>query len=144
MAIKGYKSTQHMFEHLRQWCKEYTDDYSPIEKVDLIGKNHPFYGQHHTEETKSKMRSKKIGLKKMPLSEEHKEKLRKKRPYAGKNISEGKSFEWIVSEKETGKMYVIKNLNAFCRDNGLAPGNLYKTLTGEIKFHKGYSIKHHG
>jgi hypothetical protein len=35
-----------------------------------------------------------------------------------------------------------KNLNKFCRENGLSPGNLYKTITGECHHHKGYSIRY--
>lgn len=108
----------------------------------MKGEDHPMYGKKHSEETKKKMRSSKIGLKKGPLSEEHKDKLRKPRPHAKKNISNGLSMNWIVTEIKTGKEFRIKNLQQFCRDNNLAAGNLYKTVTGECKQHKGYSIRH--
>jgi len=108
----------------------------------MKGKNHPFFGKKHTEAAKKLMSLKKAGIKRKPLSEEHKNKLRKKRPHVGVNISNGKAFDWIIISKETGKEFPIKNLNQFCRDNGLSPGNLYKTLTGEIHYHKGYAIKH--
>lgn len=108
----------------------------------MKGKDHPFYGKKHSEESKKKMSIKKAGIKRKPLTEEHKNKLRKKRPHVGINISNGKAFDWIVKNMKTGEEFRVKNLNKFCRENGLAPGNLYKTITGECHHHKGYSIKH--
>lgn len=108
----------------------------------MKGKDHPMYGKKHSEMSKAKMRAKKLGIKTKPLSEEHKNKLRKKRPYAGKNIGQGLAQEWVVTIVATGEEFKIKNLNAFCRENGLAPGNLYKTVTKECRQHKGYAIRH--
>lgn len=48
-----------------------------------IGKNNPLFGKHRTEETKNKISKSKLGI---PISEEHKDKLRGKRPHlSGKN-----------------------------------------------------------
>lgn len=108
----------------------------------MKGKDHPMFGKKHTDEAKGKMRDRKLGIKTKPLTEEHKNKLRKKRPHVGKNIAAGKSQEWIVTVVVTEEEFHIKNLNAFCREKGLAPGNLYKTVTGICRHHKGYSIRH--
>lgn len=108
----------------------------------MKGKDHPMYGKKHSAEAKAKMRARKLGIKTGPPSEEHKNKLRKKRPHAGKNIANGKAQEWIVTNTRTGEEFLVKNLNAFCRENGLAPGNLYKTVKGTCHHHKGYSIRH--
>ena len=108
----------------------------------LKGENHPFYGRKHSDKAKKLMSLKKKGIKRVPLSEEHKEKLRKKRPHAGKNIANGKSFNWIITKVDTGYEFKIKNLNEFCRKNNLAPGNMYKTLKGKTRQHKGFSLKH--
>jgi hypothetical protein len=107
----------------------------------LKGKNHPMYGKKHTEEAKRKMSISKAGIKRKPLTEEHKNKLRKLRPHAGINISNGKAMKWIVIFPDNHEEDII-NLNKFCRDNNLATGNLYKTVTGEIKRHKGFAIRH--
>lgn len=108
----------------------------------MKGEDHPMYGKKHRLESKLKMSLARKGRTFRPLSEEHKYKLRKKRPNAGKNIAEANALNWIVTNKTTGEEIKIRNLNAFCRERGLAPGNLYKTVTGEIKQHKGYSIRH--
>lgn len=52
-------------------------------KVSMKGEGNPFYGKHHTEETKEKIRSKKIGK---HLTEEHKKKISKNntRPFLGR------------------------------------------------------------
>ena len=43
-----------------------------------IGKNHPFYGKHHSEKTKQEMRDKKLGKKRKSFSEKTKQKMREK------------------------------------------------------------------
>lgn len=129
-------------DDLQEWSRNYKPDKEEIEKE--VGYSIPgtFIGCKHSDYSKSLMSAKKKGIKRVPLSEKHKDKLRVKRPHAGKNIAAGKSFDWMVTNVKTGEVFQIKNLNAFCRSNGLAPGNLYKTLTGVCKQHKGYAIRH--
>ena len=42
-----------------------------------LGKNHPFYNKHHSEEVKNKIRNALKGKKRIPFSKEHREKLSK-------------------------------------------------------------------
>ncbi len=139
------------FYDIRDWMKANPLSKKELKKLSDIeipaypqmrGENHPMYGRKHTESAKRIMSLKKKGITGVPLSEEHKEKLRAKRPYAGVNIANGKAFDWVITQVATGKKFRIKNLNAFCRENDLSPGNLYKTLKGTIKQHKGYALKH--
>ena len=46
---------------------------------------------------------------------------------------------YIVENVRTGERQTMHNLNAFCRQLGLSPGNLFNTQT-RIKQHKGYKI----
>ena len=46
---------------------------------------------------------------------------------------------YIVENVRTGERQTMHNLNAFCRQLGLSPGNLLNTQT-RIKQHKGYKI----
>ena len=39
-----------------------------------------------------------------------------------------------------GAPVVFHNLNAFCREHGLSPGNLHNVYTGKAKSHKGYTL----
>jgi hypothetical protein len=97
-------------------------------------------GYRHTEECKKIMSNLRKGRTFKPLSEQHKNKLRKTRPHASKNIAEGLSKLWYITFPD-GHLEQISNLNEFCRKYGLAAGNLYKTVTGETKQHKGFSAK---
>lgn len=56
-------------------------------KISNRGENNPFYGRHHSEESKEKMRRNKVGKK---LTEEHKRKISEHntRPFLGKHHSE--------------------------------------------------------
>ena len=47
---------------------------------------------------------------------------------------------YIVENVRTGERQTVFNLNAFCRQLGLSPGNLRNTLTGYQLQHKGYRI----
>ena len=56
------------------------------------------------------------------------------------NMQHSLAKNWIVENVNTGEKQTICNLNAFCRDTGLDTSNLWKTLTGESKQHKGYKL----
>ena len=73
-------------------------------------------------------------------TEEYKNKLRKpKQKGHGQKIAKSISFYWWITFPN-GEAKKIFNLQQFCRDNNLAAGNLYKTLKGTIKQHKGYVL----
>lgn len=97
-------------------------------------------GLKHSDKAKEKMSISKKYQKRKPLTEEHKNKLRKPRPHASYNISKGLSHKWIITDPN-GIDITIENLNQFCRENNLSAGNLYKTVTGECSQHKGYSAR---
>lgn len=104
-------------------------------------------GYKHTEETRNKM---KMIIKMNPRdmsfmqTKEYKQKLRKpKRNGHGQKIANSIAFYWWVTFPN-GKQEKIFNLQQFCREQNLAPGNLYKTLKGTIKQHKGFSLRNYG
>jgi hypothetical protein len=49
-----------------------------------------------------------------------------------------RTLEWIVYEIATGRSFKIRNLNRFCRETNLDPGNLKKTADSPRKQHKGW------
>ena len=56
------------------------------------------------------------------------------------NIQYSHAKNWIVENVRTGERQTVYNLAAFCRDTELQQSNLYQTLTGERKQHKGYKL----
>ena len=87
-----------------------------------VGKNNPMYGKKHSEETKDRMASKKLG-RKVPDK------------YLNHLIS-----NWLVTYPN-GNRVVIRNLKKFCRENGLSQGNMAKVNVGKCNNHKGYKCK---
>jgi hypothetical protein len=55
-----------------------------------------------------------------------------------KTVAEKLSSEWIVTNPK-GESQKIKNLQKFCRDNGLDQGNMVKVSKGIIKQNKGWT-----
>lgn len=98
-------------------------------------------GLKHTVEARQKMSEWRSGRKRPPLTNEHKEKLRKPRPGQGQKLAAKFAHTWRITFPDQHEE-VVTNLQAFCRTNNLAAGNLYKTLKGTIKQHKGYSLRH--
>lgn len=101
-------------------------------------------GFKHTEETKQKMKD---HIKRYPRdmsfmqTEKYKNKLRKPKAAGhGEKIAKTIALNWIITFPE-GKTEKIKNMTKFCRDNGLAQGNLHKTARGIITHSMGYSAK---
>lgn len=72
--------------------------------ADIFGKNNPMYGQHHSEETKEKLRQANIGR---VLSEEHKKKISES--LKGREVSE-KTKE--AARKRLGSLTGSKHLQA--------------------------------
>jgi hypothetical protein len=54
-----------------------------------------------------------------------------------KTVAEKLSAEWLITEPN-GKSYKIKNLQKFCKENGLDQGNMVKVSKGIIKQNKGW------
>ena len=124
-------------------------------------------GIKHTEETKQKLRDINIGKK---LSEETKQKISEKtrgknNPNFGKPMSleqKNKISNTLTGKKQsketkqkrintqsllwevitpTNKVYVIKNLKEFCRNNNLDNSCMIKVAKGYRKQHKGWKCK---
>jgi len=101
-------------------------------------------GWKHTEECKSRMSIHKLNN---PIdysyakTEEHRNKLRKPKKLGhGQKIADTIAHNWKITFPD-GHVEIIKNMQQFCRQMELAPGNLYKTVTGEIRKHKGFSAE---
>lgn len=87
-------------------------------------KNHKAnLGRKWSEEYKMNMKIVCSGLKK---SESHK-----------KKISECKSKDWLVITP-TGQKMKIKNMENYCKDNGLSSSKMYSVASKLRKHHKGY------
>ena len=95
-----------------------------IEKIRkaTTGKNNPFYGKKHSEETKQILRSK-TRLK-----------------YGSKN-PKSQLFEFI---DPNGVIYIVKGLNAFCMEHNLSPGNMCGVAAGTRKKSKGWTCRKMG
>lgn len=108
----------------------------------------------HSEDTKMILSQKHSGI---PKSLEHRRKISmskrgkpsnkkvwstgwKQSEYQKKTVAEKLSATWKVQFPD-GEVKIVKNLNSFCRENGLDPGNLKKTLPGGVaKQHKGFVL----
>lgn len=54
-----------------------------------------------------------------------------------KAVAEKLSSEWLITNPK-GESFKIKNLQKFCRENGLDQGNMIKVSKGRIKQNKGW------
>ena len=118
----------------------------PLEgKLDQFGKNNPFYGMEHTEESKSVMSAKKKGNKNR-LGCNHTEETKAKMSAAHKNkkrTEETKarmSQDWVITYPD-GREEEISNLAAFCREHNLNGGNMCSVASGKYNHHKGWKAK---
>ena len=141
----------------RKWSKEERSKWK-IKK----GKDHPYYGTHHSEEWKQNVSNK---LKGRVFSEEHKRKIGQANkgkiisPETRKKLSEISKKQWsnkdlLESQREKrckykyevtypdGTTIVIHNLRQFIRQNSfLNFAAMQKVTKGKQRHHKGFKIK---
>lgn len=88
-------------------------------------------GKKHTEQTKNKISKTMKGIVPwnvgIPNSPEHKNK-----------ISNKLSREWLITYPD-GMQIKIKNMDKFCKENGLFKSNMYKVAYGKQKHHRGFT-----
>ena len=48
--------------------------------------------------------------------------------------------KFYIIEKQNGEQFEVFGVRQWCRENGINVGNLYKTHTGRLKWHKGYRL----
>lgn len=109
----------------------------------ISGENNPFYGKRHSEETKQKIRNKKLGTK---LSKETIEKIKK--AATGRILSKESlkkrtdklSHKWKITFP-SGIEIEIQNLAAFCRENNLDQRNMSKVAAGIYKSSKKFKCE---
>lgn len=101
-------------------------------------------GWKHTEECKARMSSHKLNN---PIdlsytkTEEYRNKLRKpKKAGHGQKVAAAHAHNWKITFPD-GHIEIVNNMQQFCRQTGLSPGNLYKTVTGKIRKHRGFSAE---
>ena len=56
-------------------------------------------------------------------------------------LSNTLSKEWIV-KGPTGNKFEVRNLNTFCKENGLDVGAMCRVAKGQYKQHKGYVVNY--
>lgn len=103
----------------------------PVEMVEKMkGKNNPFYGKTHSNETKLKISNAKKGGK---ITDKHREKI------SGANSKVSKFFIAISPE---GIKYEGKGVTAFSKEHGLLAHNMLDVARGVRKSHKGWVIRY--
>lgn len=61
-----------------------------------------------------------------------------KQPQSQKDkVSKFFSKKWLISDPKNN-IFIIENLNSFCKEMGLDQGNMVKVSQGKLKQHKGY------
>ena len=121
--------------------------------IQNTGENNPFYGKHHSEETKKKMSEANKGREfskqhKEKLSEQAKNKTGSKNPFYGKHHSEESKLKIGASKKsipviciETGQIY--RSAKEAQRKTGISQGTISKCIKGEYKQAGGFHWKKH-
>lgn len=108
------------------------------------GKNHPFFGRNHSEETR-----KKISISKSGQNHPMFGRVRESNPFFGKhhtNNTKQKLAELhskIIYRiiKPNGQTEIIKNLAKFCRNNNLDHSAMSRVIKNKQKQHKGYRVE---
>ena len=119
--------------------------------IQNTGENNPFYGKHHSEETKKKMSEANKGREfskqhKEKLSEQAKNKIGSKNPFYGKHHSEESKLRMGASKNsipiiciETGQIY--RSAKEAQRKTGISQGTISKCIKGEYKQAGGFHWK---
>ena len=126
--------------------KQHTDQWKKKRSIQTGGVNNPMHGKNHTEETKTKIsvtRKKRIAdgsitlhNKGVPMSEEHKQKLRKPKTEEHKQKLRN---TYLVVETD-GTSHVVDNMQEYCKQNGHSHGPL-TSRAKHGKLYKGMKIE---
>jgi group I intron endonuclease len=98
-----------------------------------LGKNNPFYGKTHSEETKEKIRQARFGKK---LSKEHRDKISKS------NKSYLRKKKVVQCDLEGNKIMTHTSVNEAAKHVGVSQGTMSSHLTGRNKTCKGYVFRY--
>jgi hypothetical protein len=97
-------------------------------------------GRQHSSESRKLMSAQRKGLKKSP---EHKNKISvthmgmKQSPEILAKIADTLSKNYIVIDPD-GNEIAVRNLNQFCKDNGLSQCHMSEVANGKARHHKGW------
>ncbi len=56
------------------------------------------------------------------------------------NMRNAISKNWMITYPD-GRTEMVRNLNQFCKDNGLYYANMWRVISGRKKHYKGYTVK---
>lgn len=99
----------------------------------------------HTEETKKLLSNYFKGIKRKPLTEEHKNKISQnhlRQPMSDSNklkLIEAHAIEFSIKDP-AGNIYFGKNLAEFCREHNLNPRAISAVLSGKRRHHKKWTL----
>lgn len=116
--LKGIMGSKEMKAHLSKKSKEYWNSLSEEEK-----------NKKREQFNKTKIGNKNALGKTWKLSEQSKS-----------NVAEAKSTNWLITFPN-GQKQIIKNMNKFCRENGLDQGAMSNVAKGKKTHHKGHSCQ---
>lgn len=94
------------------------------------GKGNPFYGKHHSKETKKKLSK---SLKGINAGDKNGAKQKEARRLI--SLSRQGKIEWKFTSPEN-KIFVVKNCTKFCNENKLSISSIRKVVNGERQYHK--------
>lgn len=113
----------------------------------MSGSGNPMFGRIHSKTTRRKISEARMGV-----NTNTEESIKKKRerwltnnpnydPHIRQNMSLIQSKEYIVTDPH-GKIFIIKNLKQYCKDNNLNNGNMCSVAKGKLNHYKGWKCEY--
>lgn len=99
------------------------------------GENNPFFGKHHSEESRQKIKEAKKGIKVHTF--ESRQRMSKRRKGNQCSIKPYPAFQ---HQRTREIIPAGKNMASLCRRHGLDPTNMSRVTRGKQKYHKGWEL----
>lgn len=120
---------------------EHTLNHNKEKKIIFIGENNPFYGKHHTDETKRKISETHKGENNHFYGKRHTEETKRKISEANKGTISNKRKQ-VAQYTLEGELVKIWNSVMECGRNGFNNGHITECCNGKRKTHKKFKWKY--